>query len=678
MKKHTVLKGAPYPLGATFDGEGVNFALFSSSAHRVQVCLFNAKGGREERLDLPEYTDEVFHGYIPGLKPGQLYGFRVFGPYEPEKGLRFNPHKLLADPYAKQVTGPFLARNAQLGYVPSSPLKDLSFSRTNSAPFVPKCVVYASEGGEVVRPQIPWGDTLIYETHLKGFTARYPGLDARLRGTCAGMGQKKVVAYLKNLGITTVEFLPVAAFMTSGFLLEKGLTNYWGYDPITFMAPHAPYLATNRVTELKQMIRVFHEAGIEVILDVVFNHTGEGNEMGPTLCYRGIDNAAYYRLTQANPRYYDDTTGCGASFNLAHPRALQLVMDALRWWALEMGVDGFRFDLASTLARDDANQYAFESAFLTVVQQDPLLQRLKMIAEPWDLGWGGYQVGGFRPGWAEWNDQFRDTTRRFWNGEEGQASAFAARMAGSADLFEKKGRKAWETINFVTAHDGFTLADLVSFNQKHNLANAEENRDGTNANYSWNGGVEGKTTHPDVVANRMARAKALMGSLLLAKGTPMIRGGDEVLSSQKGNNNAYALDAPNSWMSWSPRPRRRQMLSFTRQLIQFRQQHPLLRGDAFWTPEEMTFFRPDGTAMQPDDWQFFVRSLAWRLEEAGEALFVICNAFDGEIDYVLPPAGNAAWVLALDSSGRLSLNEVFETVRVPERSLLVFERKSDE
>lgn len=674
---YKVLKGLPYPRGASYDGNGVNFALFSSTAERVELCLFDKNGKNEERIVLPEYTDEVFHGYVLGLKPGQRYGYRVYGEYAPEKGLRFNPNKLLLDPYARQITGPLIAHNALLGYNPGSPKEDLSFSRINSAPYMPKCIIVddkAFDWGDTKHPYVPWDEATIYETHLKGFTAGNPEIDAALRGTCAGMSCRKAIDYIKSLGVRCVEFLPIAAFMTSGFLKDKGLTNYWGYDPVPFMAPHAPYLSTGKLDELKQMVRVFHEAGIEVILDVVYNHTGEGNHKGQTLCYRGIDNQAYYRLNKENPRYYDDTTGCGASFNLGHPRALQLVMDSLRYWANKMQIDGFRFDLATTLARDDNNQYAINSDFLTTVQQDPTLQRLKLIAEPWDLGWGGYQVGSFRPGWAEWNDKFRDTMRRFWKGDMGQAQDFAARLTGSSDVFRYRGRKPWETVNFITAHDGFSLYDLVSYNEKHNEANGEENKDGTNNNWSWNSGVEGETKNKVVLKNRERRARSLMASLLLSFGTPMIRAGDEILLSHKGNNNVYAQDNEISWLNWKEiSPAGKRMLALTKSLLAFRRTHAVMETGDFFNTDKCTWYRPDGLAMTADDWQGFVRSISCLIHNDNSELYFVFNAFDKEIKYQLPTVNNSVWRLLLDTSDTLRTNEIYREFMMPAWSVAVFE-----
>ncbi len=666
-----VLPGLPYPLGANFDGNGVNFALFSAHAERVQVCLFNKNGNREIRIDLPKYTDEVFHGYIKGLKPGQLYGYRVFGAYDPSKGHRFNPHKLLTDPYAKMLTAPFIGHNAMLGYRPESAQGDLSFSRVNSAPYVPKCIVtddHDYDWRRVDKPKRTWDSEVIYEAHLKGFTARNPDVDAALRGTFAGMSASKVVAYLKSLEISAIELLPIAAFMTNGFLLDKGLTNYWGYDPISFMSPHALYLSQRRLFEIKEMVRIFHEANIEVILDVVYNHTGEGNQMGQTLCYRGIDNAVYYRLNKDNPRYYDDTTGCGNSFNLDHPRVLQLVMDSLRYWADVMQIDGFRFDLATTLARDDNNQYTINSDFLATVQQDPTLQRLKLIAEPWDLGWGGYQVGAFRPGWAEWNDKFRDTVRRFWKGDEGVAADFASRMTGSSDVYDKKGRKPWESVNFITAHDGFTLWDLVSYNWKHNQGNGEENRDGTDNNNSWNSGVEGETKDKSILSLREKRARGLMASLLLSFGTPMIQAGDEILRTAFGNNNTYAQDNVYSWIDWtSITPAGHRMQDLVRDLMRIRRTYPVMEKDDFFDREGFIWYRPDGRAMRQDDWVGYVRAVSCWIQGEKDNLFFIFNAYDQPLAWQLP-AGR--WKMILDTSDEAVFTP--EKGTVPAWSVLVF------
>ncbi len=677
---HTILKGEPYPLGATYDGKGVNFALFSSTATKVELCLFDETGRYEERLVLPEYTDEVFHGYIPKLKPGQLYGYRVYGPYEPEKGLRFNPNKLLIDPYAKLLTGAISAHNAMLGYQAFSKKMDLSFSKTNSALYVPKAIItddHAFDWNGVQKPKVPWTEEIIYETHVKSFTALNPEIDQELRGTFKGMSTKKAIEYIKSIGVRAVELMPIASFMNSGFLKDLGLTNYWGYDPIAFMAPQSTYLhSKTNLDELKQMIRVFHEAGVEVILDVVYNHTGEGNQMGQTLCYRGIDNGVYYRLNKDNPRYYEDTTGCGASFNLGHPRVLQLVMDSLRYWAQQIQIDGFRFDLATTLARDQNNQYGIKSAFLSTVQQDPTLQRLKLIAEPWDLGHGGYQVGFFRPGWAEWNDKFRDTMRRFWRGDEGQAGDFASRLMGSSDVFQHRGRRPWESVNFITAHDGFTLYDLVSYNEKHNEANGENNRDGTDHNLSYNGGVEGETDDEAILKNRKARAKALMATLLLSFGTPMIRAGDEILDTKRGNNNTYSQDNEYSWIDWKNiKPMGKEMLQMVKELMHFRATRPIMEHSNFFTEDICSWYKPDGNLMKKEDWHFYVKALSCLIKnnKTSNRLFFIFNAHHEAIKWTLP-SRDFEWRLVF-STEKGHKKQKMKTIKVPPFSVIVFEKE---
>lgn len=634
-----ILKGANYPLGATFDGKGVNFALFSAHAERVELCLFDEKNN-EERIPVEQYTDEVFHCYITGIKPGQRYGYRVYGPYDPEKGLRFNPNKLLIDPYAKLLDAPIVAHNSMLGYMPTHVKADLSFSTQDSKDYVPKAIVVSDndfDWGKSQKPCIDWDDAIIYETHVKSFTAKNPEIDSALRGTIAGLSAKKAVSYIKELGVNAIELMPVASFMTNGFLQNLGLTNYWGYDPIAFMAPHSPYLATKHLNELKNMVRLFHDAGVEVILDVVYNHTGEGNQLGQTLSYRGIDNQSYYRLNKENPRYYEDTTGCGASFNLGHPRVLQLVMDSLRYWANKMQIDGFRFDLATTLARDNNNQYAMNSDFLATVQQDPTLQRLKLIAEPWDLGYGGYQVGSFRPGWAEWNDKFRDTMRSFWKGDMGQAGEFASRLTGSSDVYQKRGRKPWESVNFVTAHDGFSLMDLVSYNTKHNLRNGENNQDGSNNNISWNSGAEGATKSRSVNLLREKRARSLMATLLLSFGTPMIRSGDEILFSAQGNNNTYGQDNDLSWIDFENiTPQGKRMLTLVKDILKYRKSHTIMEYDDFFTPELCKWYKPDGEEMQENDWHTFVRAVSCRITAEKKSVFFIFNAYEKDLVWRLP------------------------------------------
>ncbi|HZH28253.1 MAG TPA: glycogen debranching protein GlgX, partial [Azospirillaceae bacterium] len=510
-RRSRVTEGSPFPLGATWDGLGVNFALFSANATKVELCIFDNNGRRElERLELPEYTDEVWHGYLPDARPGTVYAYRVHGPYEPTAGHRFNPNKLLLDPYAKQLVGRLNWSDALFGYRVGSHRGDLSFDRRDSAGAMPKCRVIdpAFTWGNERRPAIPWDRTIIYETHVRGHTMRHPAVPPPLRGTFSGMMQKEVVDYIRALGVTSVELLPIHAFVDDRYLVEKGLRNYWGYNSIGFFAPDPRYMATPFVNEFKEMIAHLHDAGIEVILDVVYNHTAEGNEMGPTLSFKGIDNASYYRLIPDNPRYYINETGTGNTLNLSHPRVLQMVTDSLRYWVEEMHVDGFRFDLATILGREP---YGFDEGggFLDSCRQDPVLSSVKLIAEPWDIGPGGYQVGGFPPGWAEWNDKFRDTVREYWKGDAGKLPDLATRLTASGDCFNKRGRRPWSSVNFVTAHDGFTLHDLVSYNDKHNEANGEDNRDGTNDNRSWNSGVEGPTDDPAVKELRERRMRSL-------------------------------------------------------------------------------------------------------------------------------------------------------------------------
>ncbi|MCQ2914451.1 MAG: glycogen debranching protein GlgX [Alphaproteobacteria bacterium] len=609
-----VLPGRPYPLGANWDGKGVNFALFSANAERVMLCLFDETGTKEiERITMPERTDEVWHVYLPNIKPGQLYGYRVFGPYEPEKGLRFNHNKLLLDPYAKALTGPAIYHPHMQGYRTNASKEDLTLDRYNSAPYVPKCIVvddnYSWTGDRKLN--IPWTETVIYETHLKGFTFKNPEIDKEVRGTFKAMGSPAAVNYLKSLGVSAVELLPIQAFFTPGHLLQKKLSNYWGYDPISYMAPQPTYMHGNNLDEIKNMVRTFHEAGIEVIMDVVYNHTGEGNQMGVTLCYRGIDNASYYRLHKENPRYYDDSTGCGASLNVEHPRVLQLVMDSLRYWVNSMHVDGFRFDLAPTLSRTDTG-FNQKSGFLSAVQQDPVLQQVKMIAEPWDIGLGGYQLGAFPPGWSEWNDRFRDTMRLFWKGDEGQIGNLACRMSGSSETFGYRSRHPWSSINFITAHDGFTLKDLVSYNEKHNIANGEDNRDGSCDNKSWNCGVEGDTNDKEVLNLRAVRMRSMMASLIFALGVPMITAGDEIGRSQKGNNNAYCQDSDISWLDWENISQEdKDFKDFVKALIKIRLEHTVFSRKRYYTGQkstntaglrDITWIKSTGTAMSDLDW----------------------------------------------------------------------------
>jgi len=611
----SVWPGRPYPLGATWDGKGTNFALFSEKATAVELCLFDQKG-RETRLELKEKTNFTWHGYIPAIGPGQRYGFRVHGPFAPEQGHRFNPHKLLIDPYAKAIDGDVRFGEEIFGYRWGDPNEDLGFSDLDDAHLVPKSVVidqtFDWEGDELL--QIPWHETVIYETHVKGFTKLHPEIPPRLRGTYAGLAHPAAIFHLQSLGVTALELMPIHHFLAyPGHLVEKGLKNYWGYDSINYMAPYSGYSASGslgqQVTEFKKMVKALHRAGIEVILDVVYNHTGEGNHMGPTLSLRGIDNAAYYRLVDGNCRYYMDFTGCGNSLNVRHPQVLKLIMDSLRYWVLECHVDGFRFDLASALARE---LYAVDrlAAFFDIIHQDPVLADVKLIAEPWDVGEGGYQVGEFPLLWSEWNGKYRDTVRDFWRGEDSRMAEFAYRFTGSSDLYQCNGRNPSASINFITAHDGFTLYDLVSYNEKHNEANGEDNRDGESHNRSWNCGVEGDTEDPQVLRLRRKQLRNFLATLMLSQGVPMLVMGDEMGRSQRGNNNPYCQDNEISWLNWDLQEENEALLDFTRQLIDFRRKHPVFRRRKWFQGRaihgsgvnDIAWFNPDGGEMTEEQW----------------------------------------------------------------------------
>jgi len=682
--------GGPYPLGATWDGAGVNFALFSEHAAGVELCLFDGPdgAGNEEvaRIQMTEQTDQVWHIYLSSVRPGQRYGYRVHGPYEPTQGHRFNPAKLLRDPYAKAIDGTIHWSDVLFGYQVGHPDADLSLDERDSGGNVPKSVVLdpAFTWGEDRPPRTPWHETIIYEMHVKGFTARHPDVPKPLRGTYAGLTSPAVIGYLCSLGITAVELLPIHQFIAERHLVERGLTNYWGYNSIGFFAPDARFASDGRlgqpVSEFKTMVKTLHEAGIEVILDVVYNHTGEGNHLGPTLCFRGIDNASYYRLGADNPRYYTDYTGCGNSLNMTHPRTLQLIMDSLRYWVSEMHVDGFRFDLASTLARElhDVDRLG---AFFDVIHQDPVISQVKLIAEPWDLGAGGYQVGNFPVLWAEWNDQYRDTVRRYWKGDEGQLWAMGFRLTGSSDLYGKGGRRPFASINFVTAHDGFTLNDLVSYNQKHNEANGDENRDGTDNNLSWNCGEEGPTTDAAIQTLRERQARNILATLLFSQGVPMLCGGDEILRTQQGNNNAYCQDNEIGWFDWSLDRSRGDLLAFTRFLIKLRLRHPVLRRRQFLygrrirgsEVQDLAWFRPDGKEMTEENWRDpLARCIGLRL--AGDAieevdprgervtddtLLILLNAHHEPVPFILPAHRRGVrWEVVLDTRARNGLRRL--------------------
>lgn len=677
-QEYRVWPGDPYPLGATWDGRGVNFALFSEHAEKVVLCLFDVNGEHEiARIALPQYTNLVWHGYLPDLKPGQFYGYRVFGPYEPLKGHRFNHHKLLLDPYAKKLCVPLHVAEEHFGYTIGDAQEDLSFDQRDSARVSPKCEVVdtAYAWGDDRSPPTQWHETIVYETHVRGFTMRHPEVPEMTRGTFAGMTAPAVVRYLKALGITAIELLPIHAFVNEPPLEARGLVNYWGYNSIAFFAPHPRYLSGGGILEFKTMVKLLHDAGIEVILDVVYNHTAEGNQLGPTMSFRGIDNASYYRLSDGNPRFYADYTGCGNSLNLHHPMVLRMVTDSLRYWVEEMHVDGFRFDLATTLAREQDGGYDSHSGFLDTIGQDPVLSRVKLIAEPWDIGPGGYQVGGFPPGWAEWNDKYRDVVRRFWKGDEGHAAEFASRIAGSSDIFDRQGRCPWASVNFVTAHDGFTINDLVSYNNKHNQANGEDDRDGTDANHSWNCGVEGPTDDPAIRTLRERQKRNLLTTLLISQGTPMLLAGDEFGRTHKGNNNVYCQDNDLNWIDWTGIDEDgRALLDFVKGLIALRRKHNVLHRSRFLHGvtlngeklDDIHWLTPDGSPMQPQDWvAMHARSIAFLLDgETGhmhfsaigepqpdDDFFIVLNAYHEPVDYTLPPPRwGKPWRVVLDTA----------------------------
>jgi len=668
-----VREGSPYPRGATWDGQGVNFALFSANATRVELCLFDGEGRETQRIDLPEYRDETWHGYVPGIGPGQVYGYRVHGPYEPEAGHRFNPNKLVLDPYARAHVGEVRWDPALFGYQLEHPDADLSFDERDSAPFMPKCVVVDADfnwARESSRKRIPWDHTIVYETHVKGFTKRHPSVPDRDRGTYRGLVHPDVVSYIKSLGVTTVELLPVHTFVNDSFLLERKLTNYWGYNSIGFFAPDPRYAADKARTlqEFKEMVARLHDAGLEVIIDVVYNHTAEGNERGPTLSFKGIDNASYYRLLPDQARYYINDTGTGNTLNLSHPRVIQMVCDSLRYWAQEMHVDGFRFDLGTILAREPGG-FDTHNGFMKAAMQDPVLAKVKLIAEPWDCGPGGYQVGGFPPGWAEWNDKFRDTVRDFWRGESTPGD-LAPRLCGSPDAFNHRGRQPWASVNFITAHDGFTLNDTVTYNDKHNEANGEENRDGHSHNRSWNHGAEGPTDDQGINDVRERQMKNLLATLLLSQGTPMLLAGDERARTQGGNNNAYCQDNEISWLDWTPSERAERLIAFTREVIEMRHQYPILRRVRWLTGQydeelevkDVTWIGAGGGEMGEGEWndghvKCFGMLLDGRAAETGirrrgelATLFIVFNAWRDTVKFKLPqPPGGTAWELRLDT-----------------------------
>ena len=677
--------GKPHPLGATWDGKGVNFALFSENAEKVELCLFDSTGRHETaRIALPEYSDTVWHGYVPDLEPGRLYGYRVYGPYDPQRGHRFNHHKLLIDPYAKVLRGPLRWKTANFGYNVHSPRKDLTFDSRNNARYIPKSVVVGSPRDRKGEPplEVPWRDTVIYEMHVKGMTALHPGIPRALRGTFAGLATDPVIGHLEKLGVTTVELIPIHPVVDEPHLIKHRLRNYWGYNPYCYFAVDNRYLSKGDCNEFAGAVKRFHDAGIEVLLDVVFNHTGEGNHMGPTLSFRGIDNATYYRLHPDDPRHYLNESGCGNTLNLSHPRVLRMVMDALRYWVEVMGVDGFRFDLATTLARGDSS-FNPNAPFFAAIQADPVLSQVKLIAEPWDLGEGGYRLGEFPPGWAEWNDRFRNTARSFWKGDFDKMGEMAARMAGSSDIFQHRGRRPHASVNFITAHDGFTLEDLVTYNEKHNEANQEENRDGTDHNLSWNCGEEGPSEDQEIRTLRLQQKRNLMATLLLSQGVPMITAGDEMGRTQDGNNNAYCQDNEINWMRWDlERMEDREFLTFVRMLIRLRRDHPIFRRTRFFRREniegevkDITWLSPDGHEMSQEDWNLpFGKCFGYLLTgdredsisgteaggtgagadgqtNVGDQVIVMINAHHERIEFHLPPTSlGQVWEVIIDTA----------------------------
>jgi isoamylase len=695
----SVWPGRPYPLGATWDGEGVNFALFSEHAERVELCVFDAEARQlETRIPIKDRTHQVWHCYLPEARPGLRYGYRVHGPYAPEQGHRFNSNKLLLDPYAKSIRGELKWSNQHFGYRIGSPRADLSFDRRNNAAQMLRCEVIdpAFSWGDDRPPRTPWDETVIYELHVKGFTRRHPGIPEHLRGTYAGLASQPAIDHLRRLGVTAVELMPIHAFVDDRHLVERGLRNYWGYNTIGFFAPERRYSATGHVNEVKTVVRRLHSYGIEVILDVVYNHTAEGNQLGPTLSFRGIDNAAYYRLSPQDARFYTDYTGCGNTLNMMHPRVLQLIMDSLRYWVNEMHVDGFRFDLAAALARElhDVDRLG---AFFDIIHQDPLLSQVKLIAEPWDLGEGGYQVGNFPIGWTEWNGRYRDTVRRYWKGDDGTLGDFAYRLTGSADLYESNGRLPSASVNFVTAHDGFTLNDLVSYNDKHNEANQDENRDGESHNNSWNCGAEGPSDDAEVNALRARQKRNFLATLILSQGVPMLLAGDELGRTQQGNNNTYCQDNELSWLDWEHADD--SLIAFTVEVLRMRRLHPTFRRRRYFQGkslrgQDLQWLTPDGVEMSPESWADpFARCIGAHFHAAGfeergsrgepitDADFMLLlNAHYESIEFRLPE--NTRWRTLIDTDRgldtRKASDEQYERYVIGRRSLALLIRSDRE
>jgi isoamylase len=685
--------GAPAPLGATFDGKGVNFALFSAHASAVDLCLFDPQGRRElERVRLPRRTDQVWHAYLDGLGPGQLYGYRVHGPYDPRRGHRFNPHKLLIDPYARQIFGRIRWHDALFGYRMGAQRGDLTLDRRDSAPMMPKCVVEdpSHHWGDDRPPRHRRADTIIYEAHVRGLTELHPDVPAALRGTYDALGHPAVIEHLVRLGITAVELLPIHAFADDRFLVEKSLRNYWGYSTLAYFAPEPRYLGETGIVGLKAAIRSLHDAGIEVFLDVVYNHTCEGSQAGPTLSFRGIDNAVYYKLSPENLRHSWDSTGTGNTLDLSHPRVVQMIMDSLRHWVEAYHIDGFRFDLASTLARDPFD-FSNRAAFLQACVQDPVLSRIKLIAEPWDVGSGGYQVGGFPIGWCEWNDQYRDAVRGFWRSDPGQLPRVTQAMTGSREIFEPSGRQPWTSVNFVTAHDGFTLHDLVSYNERHNDANGENNQDGHGHNLSWNCGVEGPTDDPEIRALRARQKRNLMATLLLSQGMPMLLMGDELSRTQRGNNNAYCQDNEISWLDWQG-DEDPAFLTFVQALIGLRKRYAAFRRRDFLRGaavsgnglKDVYWLAPEGHEMTSEDWADGMRrALGMQFgndASDGQRFLLLVNAAPEPIPFRLAAQPPGRWVQIVDTRladglvrGAPEVLEPGGTFALDARSLVLFQ-----
>lgn len=689
--KLKILPGRPYPLGATYDGWGVNFAIFSRNAEKIELCLFDKTGKTETtRIVLSEYTDEVWHCYIVGIKPGDLYGYRVYGQYAPEKGHRFNHHKLLIDPYAKAIHGKIIWHSSLFSYNFKDPLKDLSFNDKDSAPYVPKCMVVDNNYDWVNNKLLGErrNNSIIYEVHVKGLTKNRMDIPVKLRGTFKGLSSKPMIKYFKDLGVTAIELLPSQVFFLGSIEERKGYHNYWGYNTANFFIPEPSYLATKNINEFKEMVDILHSAGLEVIMDVVYNHTPEGSELGPTFSFRGIDNSYYYVLQQDNKRYYYDTTGCGNSLNFDNPRVVQMAMDSLRYWASEMKVDGFRFDLAVSLGRNN-NSFQTESDLFDAMDQDPILYQTKRIAEPWDIGREGYQIGNFPASWSEWNGRFRDTVRKFWRGDEGLIGDLASRITGSADIFSNCGRRPYASINFITSHDGFTLNDLVSYNTKHNEKNGEENKDGESNNNSFNYGVEGVTNNPEIEVIRIKQIKNMFATLLLSQGVPMILGGDEFRRTQQGNNNAYCQDNNISWFDWNLLDTNKEIFDFVKLLINIRKKHIVFRRSKFFTGhrlpgtrnKDITWFTLAGKEMQNQDWNNPKnKTLLYKISgEAGDNFhidkdgnatpdknfFIIMNADTKKYKALIappkPPYKN--WVVMFDTS-KLNKNKKIKSLSI--------------